>query len=188
MEQPVHSRFLPQTIHYDGSQLRTGWVRSVCGQEGDAAVAFLGGCDVTPEHMLDTEDLALGHGIRARLMLHFIIEHPGAGLDLAVARQRLLVCLALQQLNVNASPPLTRDGDDLYWGERKLSISVAAVSPTSGLIHFALNVDDTGAPVPTVTLGELGVAPEPLANSLLADYVTEVVSCRKAAAKVREAR
>ena len=38
-------------------------------------------------------------------------------------------------------------GDDLYVGDRKLSISIAAPSPTSALIHFALNIDPTGAPV-----------------------------------------
>jgi len=54
-------------------------------------VAFVGGCEVSPDHMLDTEDLELGHAIRARLMLHFIAEHPGIGLDLAVADRKSVV-------------------------------------------------------------------------------------------------
>jgi uncharacterized protein len=122
------------------------------------------------------------------LMLHFIVEHPGISLDLAVARQRLLACLAHDWLNRVALEPLDRGGDDLYRDGRKLSISIAAASPTSGLIHFALNVDDAGAPVPTATLSELGVAPAVFADGLLAAYVAEITSCRHAADKVRDAR
>lgn len=189
----MQSALLTQEYHYDGSQLRTGWVAEVSGLAGEAIVAFLGGCDVSFEHMLDTEDLQLGHGIRARQMLHVIVEHPGITLDLATARQRLLAALTrevlAEQFGVTG---LSRSGDDLYVacpdGLRKLSISVAAVSATSGLIHFALNVDDEGAPVPTIGLSALGLAPVAVARAVLDAYCREIDSCRRAAAKVRDAR
>jgi uncharacterized protein len=185
----MHGKLLSETIHYDGSQLRSGWVGEVTGLHGDALVAFRGSCDVSPEHMLDTEDLEQGHAIRAKLMLHLIVEHLGIGLDLAVARQRLLACLAREALEGRYEVPgVERVGDDLHVRRRKLSISVAAVSPTSGLIHFAVNVDPEGAPVPAIGLTELGIEPTGFAEGLLEAYVAEIASCRHAAAKVRGAK
>lgn len=186
-------RLLTESIHYDGSQLRTDWVAEVAGLRGDAIVAFQGSCDVEPQHMLDTEDLELNHGIRARLMLHFIAEHPGIGLDVAVARQRLLACLARELLDETYKVPrVWRRGDDLYIGApphgRKLSISVASASASSGLIHFAVNLDPTGAPVPATGLEALAVDPQDFAERLLEAYTAEIESCGQAARKVRPAR
>lgn len=176
-------------IFYDGSQLRSGWIRETFGLEGDAIVAFTGGCDVSPEHMLDLEDLQAGDSIRARLMLHFIAEHQGIDLPLAIARQHLLASLVhdliAQRRNVQG---LKRSGDDLYIGRRKLSISIAALSPVSGLIHFALNIDPTDAPVPAIGLREVEVNETRLARDVLQAYDAEIASCEHAATKVRPAK
>jgi hypothetical protein len=177
------------THPYDGSQLRSGWIAETFGLSGEAIVAFTGPCDVAPEHMLDLEDLQAGESIRAALMLHFIIEHPGIDLALAVARQRLLAALVREILTDEFDVTgLTRSGDDLYLGERKLSISIAALSSTSGLIHFALNIDPTGAPVPAIGLRELGVDEEALARRVMEAYAQEIASSAHAAGKVRPAR
>jgi uncharacterized protein len=176
-------------IFYDGSQLRSGWIAGKFGLSGDAIVAFTGGCDVTPEHMLDLEDLAARDSIRASLMLHFIVEHFGIDLPLAVARQRLLACLVREILTERyQAVNLTRDGDDLFIGDRKLSISIASLSPTSGLIHFAVNLDPTGAPVPAVGLQELGIEETGFARLVQGAYIAEIASCEHAAGKVRPAR
>lgn len=112
-------------IFYDGSQLRSGFIAEQFGLSEDAIVAFSGGCDVTPEHMLDLEDLEAGQSIRARMMLHFVIEHYGIALPLAVARQRLLAALVAELLaSSHGVTGLRRSGDDLYLGERKLSIGL----------------------------------------------------------------
>lgn len=176
-------------IFYDGSQLRSGFIRETFGLDGDAIVAFRGGCDVHPQHMLDLEDLEAGQTIQAQLMLHFIVEHYGIELALAVARQRLLAALVREILTEKHQlGGLTRSGDDLYLAERKLSISVAVLSPVSGLIHFAMNIDPTGAPVPAVGLAELGIAELALAEEIKQAYVAEIASCEHAAQKVRAAR
>jgi uncharacterized protein len=176
-------------IFYDGSQLRSGFIRETFGLSGDAIVAFRGGCDVTPEHMLDLEDLEAGQSIRADLMLHLIVEHFDTGLSLAVARQRLLAALVGELLTrEHGVTGLSRSGDDLYIGERKLSISVAVKSPVSGLIHFAMNIDPSGAPVPAIGLAELGIEELSLAAQVQAAYAAEIASCDRAASKVRAAR
>lgn len=184
------TQHLPLATHfYDGSQLRSGWIRDTFGLEGDAIVAFTGPCDVSPDHMLDLEDLQAGESIRATLMLHFIIEHHGIDLALAVARQRLLAAVVREILTERWQVRgLTRSGDDLYLGDRKLSISIAAPSPVSALIHFAVNIDPSGAPVPAIGLQELNVGVHEFARQVQEAYVAEIASCDHAATKVRPAR
>ena len=180
-------------IDYDGSQLRSGWLAETFGLEPDAAVAFVGACDVKPEHMIDLEDLAAEERILAPEMLHFIIEHEDGDLERMAMRQRLLVMCALESLVASGVSGLRRDGDDLFVerageGARKLSVSVATRSAGgTGLIHTGLNIDPTGAPVPAVGLAELEVDPHALAEDVLRRYAAEIAGVRHAARKVREA-
>ena len=46
-----------------------------------------------------------------------------------------------------------REGDDIFVGGRKLSISIASVSLSSAKIHFALNLEDKGTPDDVATIG-----------------------------------
>jgi hypothetical protein len=182
----VHTRLLDQEIRYDGSQLRSGWIAEVAGLVGDAAVAFLGPCDVSPAHMVDRVDLEAGASIASPHMVHIIVEHPALDLAHVTTRQRLLMAIALELLNANLGEPLLRrDGDDLYLRDRKLSVSVATVSPTSGLIHAGFNVRGEGAPVAAIGLEELAMEPREFAARLLAAYAAEVEGAEAAGKKVR---
>ena len=69
--------------------------------------------------------------------------------------------------------------------DRKLSISVATISPHSGLIHAAFNFRGEGAPVAAIGLEELGVAPREFGEQLLAAYAAELEGINFAASKVR---
>ncbi len=173
-------------IDYDGSALRAHWILDRFGHVGDSMVAFRGRCDVARGEMADLADID-GPGIAADDMLHFVWEsfaHPD--LLLAVHRQRLLAAQAADVLRGFAQGvPIRRDGDDLYVGTGKLSISIATVSPVSALVHFAVNVAAGGAPVPIACLAELGVAPRAFAEAVLAAVRTEQDSIAAARAKVR---
>lgn len=170
-------------IPYTGRELRPHWLLQTFQLTGDAIAAFVGPCDVPLEHMVDLADVAAGEFIRARLMLHFIAEFFDTDLEKTVLRQRLLVAVAAQCLsNV---PGLTRSGDDLFVGERKLSVSIATASPVSSLIHLALNIDPTGAPCPAIGLDELGVDPHALARDILEAFVAEMDGVWVARTKVR---
>lgn len=182
----MNTAILATEIAYDGSQLRSGWIAEQTGVVGEAAVAFIGPCDVSFEHMVDQVDLEARARISSPRMLHFLIEHPGLDLDHITTRQRLLMAIALEILNANLGEVvLRREGDDLYLCERKLSVSVATVSPVSGLIHSGFNFRGEGAPVPAVGLEELAMEPQAFAERLLDAYAREVDSAREAAAKVK---
>jgi len=217
----MHRRFLDQEIAYTGAQLRSGWIAEVTagsaglpagrmegslpheapvseetGRSGDAAVAFLGPCDVAPEYMVDTVDLQAGARIFSPRMVHIIVEHPALGLAHITTRQRLLIAIAAEIINAALGEPLVRrEGDDLYLRDRKLSVSVATVSagagtagfslPSSGLVHAGFNLRGEGAPVAAIGLEELGLDPRAFAERLLAAYAAEIAGIASAAAKVR---
>jgi hypothetical protein len=185
----VRTSVLGREIAYTGAQLRSGWIEETAGVTGDAAVAFLGPCEVAPEHMVDLEDLEVGARISSPRMLHVIVEHPRLDLGHTTTRQRLLMAIAGELLNGRLGEPLVRrDGDDLYLRDRKLSVSVATASPTAGLIHAGLNLRGEGAPVPAVGLEELGVEPREFADRLLAAYAAEIMGGQEAARRVRPVR
>jgi len=184
----IHTCFLGAGIGYDGSQLCEGWAAAQAGTPPGRPllVAFLGPCDVAREHMVDVEDLDQGARIWSEEMVHFLLEEPGADLAKAVLHQRLLVIIAAEVLGRLApAKGLERRGDDLYDGARKLSISVATVSPHSNLVHLALNVRPADDPVPTQGLAAYGVEPRLFAEHVLGKYAEERAAMEHACGKVR---
>ena len=177
-------RILDGTVAYVGTELRGGWVREQTGLAGDAAAGFVGPCDVPNANLVDLDDARAGEYIRAAAMAHVILEHPACPLDLAVLRQRILVAL-LGEVLAERGRVARRDGDDLYYDDRKLTVSIAAPSPASSLIHLGINVDPAGAPVPAIGLAELGIEPRALLHDLLTRYARELTSAAHATTKVR---
>jgi hypothetical protein len=120
-------------------------------------------------------------------MVHFVWESfASADLLLAVHRQRLLSAQALEVLRELAPVAVVhRTGDDLWVDARKLSISVATVTPVSAVIHFAVNAVASGTPVPAVGLRDLGVDPPAFGKRLLDVVAAEQSSIAEARAKVR---
>jgi hypothetical protein len=177
-------RILERASPYTGIELRSGWVREQTGLDGDAAAGFVGPCDVPTANLVDLDDARAGEFIRAASMAHVIAEHPGCPLREAVMRQRLMVAL-LGELLAAAGKLARRDGDDLYYADRKLTVSIAAPSPASSLIHLGINVDPEGAPVPAVGLRELGLDATAVLDELLGRYAREMDSAAYAATKVK---
>jgi hypothetical protein len=173
-----------EPITYTGEQLRSLWIYRTFGIEGDAMVWFVGPCDVAGERLVDQVDAVAHDVIKAKRMLHFIVEHFDGDLKHAILRQRLLVCLAREVL-AGEIGSLRRSGDDLLVGDRKLSVSIATVSPVSTLVHLGLNLDPTGAPVPACGLDEFGVDPLRLGERLAAAYIAEGQRMAKARCTVR---
>ena len=157
---------------------------------GDSIISWIGPCDISFEHMVDGEDLLQNAEIRGDRMLHFIIEKFDSTLFAAVGIQRLLTSITKDQLqalakNQELSQTLSRAGDDIFAGDRKLSISIATQSPLSSLIHFAVNISNSGTPVKTLSLEDLGVDPKEFSEKLMAAFCREILEIREATQKVR---
>jgi len=183
----MKEKFITQKIKYDGLQLSSLWAFRNFDLQGDSIVSFRGPCHVELTEMVDLADVKEAAHIYSEEMLHFIVEHFDLDLEKAVTRQRLLIAIIKEQLEkVVQNVKLQRRGDDLYWGEKKLSVSIATLSPVSSLIHIGLNVISDNTPVLTVGLKELGVESiDDFAQLVTRSYVEEVESIYLARCKVR---
>ncbi|KJS14765.1 MAG: hypothetical protein VR69_16470 [Peptococcaceae bacterium BRH_c4b] len=172
---------------YNGKQLSSLWAYKNFGLRGDSIVSFRGPCRVEFTEMVDLEDVLAKSPIYGPDMLHFIAEHFDSDLEKMVLRQRLFIAIVKDVLG-KYTRELTRSGDDLYLGGKKLSISIATATPVSVMMHTALNIDSRGTPVPTVGLLELGAAEKEisgLAGEICEAYAAEVKGIYMARCKVR---
>ncbi|MCB1214593.1 MAG: DUF366 family protein [Deltaproteobacteria bacterium] len=180
----MKTKLIDQTIKYDGSQLRPHFIYEQTGLLGDAAVAFIGPCEVKLDKMVDLEDVRDQAPIYSPKMLHFLVETFPANLLAAVHLQRLTISMIKDNL-AKEKINLMRSGDDLYQKEKKLSVSIATVSTLSSLIHIGLNIETKNTPVATVGLSNFKVEPKAFAKKLLAHLAEEYQSILKATYKVK---
>lgn len=181
--------FIDERIDYTGEQLRSHWIMERFGIVGDAIVSFIGRCEVGFEEMVDLDDLLEGRSIRSELMLHFIAEHFDPDIERAILRQRLFIAIIVEELNrLLGRPVFGRRGDDIYDGDKKLSVSIATCSPVSSLMHTGLNITAEGAPVRAAGLEDYNIDPRPLAEFVMRRYVEEMKGVKAAKAKVRWVR
>lgn len=173
---------------YTGVELRPHFLLTELGLKGSAIGAFIGACQVKTEHLVDWEDRLANDHIQARLMVHFIGEFFGISLREGVLAQRLFMASAAQLLNEKLASKgvrVLRSGDDLFIGDRKLSVSIVTASPVSQLLHVGINIDPTGAPVPAIGLQELEIEPKVWSQTLLERFALEWSDLEWACAKVR---
>lgn len=186
MKTPMLFRWLDQKEKYDGTQLRSLYSYLNHQLLGNSIVSWRGACDVSFEHMVDGEDLLDQSAIRGSDMLHFIVEVFDVSLLGGVFLQRLLASIVKDVIETqNPKVKLLREGDDLYWERKKLSISIATSSPVSTLVHFAVNVNPAGAPVVACGIEEMGLEPKLFATHVMEKFSAEFVSCQIATMKVR---
>ena len=182
--------FIDTEFKYDGTQLRSLYAYLEHGLLGDSLTSWIGPCQVELDHMVDGEDVRARSRICGSRMLHFILEKFDVELATAVAYQRLMGCLVIDRLReLSPREPLVKNlerrGDDIYLEDRKLNISVATQSPSSSLVHFAINISNEGTPVETLSLGDLGVSPNDFVGPFMESVCAEVESIQRATQKVK---
>ena len=101
----------------------------------------------------------------------------------------MFMCMVAEALSArDGVPALRREGDDLYAGERKLSVSIATASPVSTLMHVGMYSLRLQGHSFRVGLAEWGVDPADFARELLDAYATEIAGVAAARCKVRGVR
>lgn len=184
-EKVIKTHFSAKRFKYNGYQIRSRWAYKTFGFKGDNIVSFIGECDIAPKYMVDLEDLEKGARIYSPLMLHFIIEHFDLGLDKAILYQRLLSTIIKEIIERKIRRLLVRDGDDLFDGRAKLSISIATQTPVSSKIHFGINIETQGTPVLTKGLKDYKIQPGWLAREAMRNYAKELSMIAHARTKVK---
>ena len=182
----MHTKLIENEIKYIGSQLAPHWIYKNFKLQGDAIVAFIGECEVALTEMVDIEDVINNEPIYSKSMLSFITEQFNVNLVEGVFRQRLLICVIKEALEKRGLK-ITRNGDDLFFDGKKLTVSIATKSVNSILIHTGINIDSTGAPVKASGLtSELGITDiKGLAQEILTNYSEEIDDVVLASTKVR---
>lgn len=182
----MKTKFLDENIKYEGWQLCPHWIYRNFKIQGDATVAFIGECEVKLTEMVDIEDVINNEPIYSKSMLSFISEQFNIGLVEGVFRQRLLICKVKEALEKRGFK-ITRNGDDLFFDGKKLTVSIATKSATSVLIHTGINIISDGAPVKASGLtSELGITDiKEFAQEVLINYAEEIDDIILASTKVR---
>lgn len=178
-------KIINSSFKYDGSQLRSLYAYLEHRVQGNSIVTWVGPCEVTLDHMVDGEDYLQDAKIAGGSMAHFVVEVFAATLREMVTLQRLLTSITQEVVFERTGKFLRREGDDLYLGSAKFSISIATLSPVSGLIHFAVNCTNEGTPVETCALSDLQVEPSVLQRELCNRFSTEFLSIQQATCKVK---
>lgn len=148
-----------EPLTYTGAELRPHFLLEQFGIQGTGLAVFQGPCEVPTGHLVDWEDRLNSDFIRARKMVHVLGEFFGMSLPTAVFFQRLAMAVmsdVLRESGLKEVVDIRRSGDDLFIGERKLSVSIVTSSAVSQLLHIGINLESEGAPVSAVGLSDLG--------------------------------
>lgn len=182
----MKTKYIDEEIKYIGSQLAPHWIYKTFKIQGDAIVAFCGECEVKLTEMVDIEDVINNEPIYSKMMLSFISEQFGVNLPEGVFRQRLLIC-TIKELLEEYGKKIRRNGDDLFFEDKKLTVSIATKSITSTLIHTGVNILSEGAPVKASGLtSELGINDiKEFALEVMKRYSEEIEDIILAGTKVR---
>ena len=177
--------FLEEMLTYDGTQLAPLWIYKQCNIQGNAVVSFIGPADVSLKHMVDVEDIKAQSPIYSESMVHFLGEFFDLDLEKTVFRQRLLMAIVKEVLEKKIQRVLSRQGDDIYDGDAKLSVSIATLSSLSTLIHAGINISSRNTPVKTKGLEDYDVSPIAFSKEVLEAFKRELESSWLARCKVR---
>ncbi len=182
----MKTKLIEHEIKYEGWQLSPHWIYKNFKMQGDAIVAFVGECEVKLSEMVDIEDVINNEPIYSKSMLSFISEQFNVGLVEGVFRQRLLICIIKEALEKRGIK-IQRDGDDLFFDNKKLTVSIATKSVNSILIHTGININSQGAPVKASGLAsELGISDiKNFAKEIMDKYSQEIDDIILASTKVR---
>ncbi|MCK6600123.1 MAG: DUF366 family protein [Bdellovibrionaceae bacterium] len=186
----MKTKWISKNLTYDGTQLRPLFAYENFKISGNSIVSWVGPCDISFENMKDLEDVVAGSAIRGSKMLHFIIEVFHQNIFSGVCLQRLFASIVKDIVNqelslIKKKILLYRSGDDLYFQDRKLSISIATQGVLATQIHFAVNVSNVGTPVKTLSLEDLKLNPKDIATKVMKVFSKEVDSIQFATVKVR---
>lgn len=181
----MNSLFIEKEIKYDGSQLTSHFAYKNFNLKGDSIIAFVGPVSVPITKMVDIEDVISNKPISSDKMLNFIIEIFDNNLNTIIWIQRVFISIIEEELNrILNSNSVIRNGNDLFYNNKKLSVSIATISPVSALIHTGINIKNTGAPIPISCLEDMNIDYKSFGLKIMELFVKEYQSVDYAKSKV----
>jgi hypothetical protein len=172
----ITHKHIDDVFEYDGSQINPSWAFQEFGIYGSSIITWIGPVNITPDNLKDFADVGLE--IKSGNMVNFICEffdQQPPNMRIAYLRQRLLVMI-FREILTEYGIQTTREGDDIFVDNRKLSISIASVSLSSAKIHFALNLEDKGTPDDVETIGLYDIEGQIFNEDNIIDLINNTVS------------
>lgn len=177
--------FVKKEIKYTGAELCPHFIYKNFKIAGDAIICFKGPVEVNLSEMVDIEDVINNEPIKSDKMANFIIEVFNSNLEEAIFRQRLFISIIKETLE-DMGITVKRKGDDLFYNNKKLSVSIATKSTTSTLIHTGINLVSTGAPIPISSVEDMKIVNEDcLIEEIMSRFCNETDDIKFAKVKVR---
>ncbi|CAB3288012.1 conserved protein of unknown function [Methanocaldococcus lauensis] len=155
--------FVKDKLNYTGREIESLWAFKNFDVQKDNIVVFRGKMEVTIDNMKDLKDVKrekdIDIPIKSEDAINFVIEHfDNIDLKTIYLRQRLLVCITKEIIEDYCNLKLRRDGDDLYYNNKKLSVCIACKGIVSSKIHLGINVKSKGAKhIEIIGLEDLGI-------------------------------
>lgn len=180
--------FFDDTVYaYSGRELAPLRNYLHYGLLGNSVVSWRGPCRVEFSEMVDGEDVRAQSTIAGDHMLHFVMELFDVPLVAGVLLQRLFAEMIITELEKQGvdSQKLTRSGDDVFYEQKKLNISIATRSLNSVLVHVAVNIKNSGAPIPISALEDFKIDSVQFAQALMNQLKEEWEDVLAATYKVR---
>ncbi len=181
----INTFFYDEELGYDGTQLRSHFALEKFKIYGNSLVAFIGPCRVDLGNMVDIEDVLNDEPISSDKMIHFILEVFNSDLEKSVLYQRMLITEIYKGIVLNINNDAKLVGDDIFCFDKKLSVSIATVSPVSSLCHTGINITIKGAPIEVSSLDDIKIDPVKFAGFVLDNFKKEYFGIQKAISKVR---
>jgi hypothetical protein len=179
-------KFLPEKRALSGDEMLPHWALRNFDMVGDSIVSFVGDFKVPPERWVDISGIMRGGVFPNSEMMHIVVEHFGCALPEAVLRQYVLVSILqeklLHRIKTNGHN-LTRLGDDLFDGDKRLSITAVGSTLVSAKIHIGVFTESPG--MGYFGLTEYGVDPKELAEVVVCQYCAEMRRLAEKAWKVK---
>ncbi|WP_409201051.1 DUF366 family protein [Methanobrevibacter sp. DSM 116169] len=176
----IKYKHLDEFLKYDGSQIDPFWAFKFLKIKGSSIITWIGPMNIASDNIKDFEDIDLE--IKSANMTHFILEFfdiQPPNIEIAYMRQRLLVMIFKEELH-KQNIISTRSGDDIFVSGRKLTVSIASISPTSMKIHFGFNLEDNGTPEDVETIGLFDIensnGKKVFNNENIVDFISTVVN------------
>jgi len=180
---------LDEPLQYDGSQIEPFWAFKEINVKGSSLISWIGPMEIKGDHIIDYEDIGLE--IKSSQMVHFIVEHfdiQPADIKTCYHRQRIMVMI-IKDILAQSGIKTSREGDDLYFKDKKLSVSIATCSNSSMKIHFGMNVRNEGTPHDVETIGLLecnkNLDIQSLIDKIAETYINEIESIEEDITKTR---
>ncbi|MCQ6254134.1 DUF366 family protein [Methanocaldococcus sp.] len=155
--------FVKDKLNYTGREIEPLWAFKTFDVQKDNIVVFRGKMEVPIDNMKDLKDVKrekdIDIPIKSEDAINFVIEHfDNIDLKTIYLRQRLLVCITKEIIEDYCNLKLRRDGDDLYYNNKKLSVCIACKGIVSSKIHLGINVKSKGAKhIEIIGLKDLGI-------------------------------